>query len=127
MSQCRYLELSAEVPDSYVVDEDTEEVCQIFKDDTSFEETTSRMRLETDFEVSQSDEAGLSTSGSNTLLKPIRIPKRRRSPVTVQEWVASLPIPHLLATDRYVHVKKPTFVKNPKATLLSCTLILETI
>ena len=86
--------------DSYIADDDTEEVCQIFKEDTSFEDTTSTIRIETDLVVSQSDEAGPSTSGSNTLLQPIRIPKRRRSPVTVQEWVASLPIPHLLATDR---------------------------
>ena len=102
--------------DSYIADDDTEEVCQIFKEDTSFEDTTSRIRLETDLVVSQSDEAGPSTSGSNSLLQPIRIPKRRRSPVTVQEWVASLPIPHLLATDRYVHMYK---VSNEKWSLSS--------
>ena len=35
--------------DSYISDDDTEEVCQIFKEDISFEDTTSRIRLDTDF------------------------------------------------------------------------------
>ena len=111
--------------DSYIADDDTEEVCQIFKEDTSFEDTTSRIRLETDLVVSQSDEAGPSTSGSNSLLQPIRIPKRRRSPVTVQEWVASLPIPHLLATDRYVFDKILVIV-GLKISLL-CKFSLKTV
>ena len=54
-------------------------------------QVASQLRLEADIEVQVVDD---------NLLKPAHVPKRRRSPVTVQEWVASLPIPHLLERPR---------------------------
>ena len=53
-------------------------------------QVASQLRLQADLEITQTE------SSDNNLLKPAYVPKRRRSPVTVQEWVASLPIPHLL-------------------------------
>ena len=55
-------------------------------------EIASGWRLQADLEVISANE--------NNLLKPAHVPKRRRSPVTVQEWVASLPIPHLLEVNQ---------------------------
>ena len=64
------------------------------------DEATNQLRLETDINISQEDQEDDVTRSSSGLLHPIKLPKRRRSPVTVQEWVASLPIPHLLTTNR---------------------------
>ena len=55
-------------------------------------EIASGWRLQADLEVISAND--------NNLLKPAHVPKRRRSPVTVQEWVASLPIPHLLEVNQ---------------------------
>ena len=55
-------------------------------------EIASGWRLQADLEVISAND--------NNLLKPANVPKRRRSPVTVQEWVASLPIPHLLEVNQ---------------------------
>ena len=55
-------------------------------------EVASGWRLQADLEVISAND--------NNLLKPAHVPKRRRSPVTVQEWVASLPIPHLLEVNQ---------------------------
>lgn len=54
--------------------------------------TTSRFRLEADLLLPEDQE----TASSSNLLQPTRVPKRRRSPITVQEWVASLPIHHIV-------------------------------
>ena len=54
-------------------------------------ETASRLRLQADIDV----EIAKKNETSN-LLQPAKIPKRRRSPITVQEWVASLPVHHTL-------------------------------
>lgn len=53
----------------------------------------SSLRLEADLTVE---------STCTNFLQPLAsLPKRRRSPVTVQEWVASLPVPHLLSVKGY--------------------------
>ena len=54
-------------------------------------ETASRLRLQADIDV----ENTIKNETSN-LLQPAKIPKRRRSPITVQEWVASLPVHHTI-------------------------------
>ena len=54
-------------------------------------ETASRLRIQADIEVEQENK-----NETSNLLQPIKIPKRRRSPITVQEWVASLPVHHIL-------------------------------
>ena len=58
-------------------------------------ETASRLRLQADILVEKDDK-----NETSNLLQPIKIPKRRRSPITVQEWVASLPVHHILQREK---------------------------
>ena len=87
----------------FVVSESDLEVSQLLDDGShpdqnlSTNDQVSRLRLDTDFQIeNQPTEA----AGDGNLLQPAKVPKRRRSPVTVQEWVASLPVPHLLNRTR---------------------------
>ena len=58
-------------------------------------ETASRLRLQADLDVEK-----INRNESSNLLQPVRIPKRRRSPITVQEWVASLPVHHIIQREK---------------------------
>jgi hypothetical protein len=94
-------------PDSLTYCADDNEINQILhqegpnydQDDLPVNEASSLFRLEAD--VTFGDE---SVPRSGGFLQPeskkSSHAQRRRSPVTVQEWVASLPIPHLLNRKR---------------------------
>ena len=74
------------------------EVTQFMPDDDENEdvtETASRLRLQADIHVEKDNK-----NETSNLLQPIKIPKRRRSPITVQEWVASLPVHHILQREK---------------------------
>lgn len=89
------------LPDITVLQEDTE-VAQILHEPT--EDTLSRLRLQADLQVKDTRKP--------QHLKPGEVRhKRRRSPVTVQEWVASLPLPHLMARNE-LHQEDATGVKK---------------
>ena len=88
----------------FVVSESDLEVSQLLDDgcspdpdqNLSTNDQASRLRLDTDFQIENQPTA----AADGNLLQPAKVPKRRRSPVTVQEWVASLPVPHLLNRTR---------------------------
>ena len=72
----------------------TIEVTQFMPDSEEHEdpsETASRLRLQADIDVENTTK-----NETSNLLQPAKIPKRRRSPITVQEWVASLPVHHTI-------------------------------
>ena len=76
----------------------TVEVTQFMPDEEKHEdanETASRLRLQADLDVEK-----INRNESSNLLQPVRIPKRRRSPITVQEWVASLPVHHIIQREK---------------------------
>jgi len=85
--------LLCKTDEKWLLEEDIE-VTQFMPDDDESEdvtETASRLRLQADIHVEKDDK-----NETSNLLQPIKIPKRRRSPITVQEWVASLPVHHIL-------------------------------
>lgn len=75
--------------EKWILNEDIE-VTQFSQDSNPEDpsQVASQLRLQADLDIV--------VPADDKLLKPAHVPKRRRSPVTVQEWVASLPIPHLL-------------------------------
>ena len=97
-------ELPSKSDEKWLLEEDIE-VTQLIPEhenhreiDEIPQETASRLRLEADLNI-EKDEKNCENKNEN-LLQPARIPKRRRSPITVQEWVASLPVHHLIQREQ---------------------------
>ncbi len=95
------------IEEKWLLDEEDDiEVTQLVNEEVDASQqspcqTASELRLQADIEIllDQQPLAGAEANDekcSSNLLQPTRVPKRRRSPITVQEWVASLPVHHLI-------------------------------
>lgn len=96
--------------EKWILDEDDIEVTQLIHDEPTLlvvdedpSQVASQLRLEADVEILSDEEAK-----KENLLKPNKIPRRRRSPITVQEWVASLPIHHVVQRENLEQVESGT-------------------